>query len=126
MSLRLSRDATRLDGPSGRTLVDPETDWPRGDTRSRGSAAGRRRRRADTQGHSNAPCRTAAAQRAARRHRSPALSTHSRLPHRVRTLRAEAAPHPQEPAQGERTGYQEPEERGVEECVDSEAGPNGA
>ena len=49
------------------------------------------------------------------------LGTDSGLPHRIRTLRAEAAPQPKEPPQGERAGDQQPEERGVEERVEGEA-----
>ena len=55
---------------------------------------------------------------------NPALGTERRLADRVRTLRAEAAPRPQEAPEDEGAGDQQPEERGVEECVDCEAGPD--
>ncbi len=57
--------------------------------------------------------------------RLAALATHVRLATRVRARGAEAALHANEPSQRERTGDQQPEERGVEDGVDREAGPNG-
>ena len=53
-----------------------------------------------------------------------ALRTHRRLPHRIRTLRAEAAPHSQEAPQGEQAADEGPEERGVEHGVQSKPRPD--
>ncbi len=58
--------------------------------------------------------------------RLAALAAHVRLATWIRARGAEATSDPDEPAKRERSEDQQPEERGVEDRVDREAGPDRA